>query len=43
MDDLASKFQIREICLDYDHNVDDIYEVEDTVEELRIDCNVEIT
>jgi site-specific recombinase XerD len=43
MDDLASKFQIREICLDYDHNVDDIDEVEDTVEELRIDCNVEIT
>jgi hypothetical protein len=29
--------------LDYDHNVDDIDEVEDTVEELRIDCNVEIT
>lgn len=39
MDALASKFQIREICLDYDHNVNDIDEVEATVEELRIDCN----
>jgi len=36
--DLESDFRISEVRLDYDRNVDDIDEVEATVDELRIDC-----